>query len=143
MNIREKKAAGGIVVDRVDGLWSLLMILQASDNAWKFPKGHIDRGESPEETAVREVAEETGVLCSIVGDIGTTGYTFTTKKGTQVEKIVWWYLMKPTGYADATHAHEVLELRWVPVPDVESLLTYDTDRELLTRALPSIRGVTG
>lgn len=143
MKVRRKKGAGGIVVDHVAGEWSIMIILQASHRGWVFPKGHIDKGEEPEQTAVREVAEETGVLCSIVEEIGTTEYTFTTAKGNRVEKIVYWYLMKPIGHADATHAHEVLELRWVPVRDVGRLLTYDNDRELLERAMGVIRGVTG
>lgn len=132
---RKRTAAGGIVFDLAEQKLRLLVIRQASHGGWVFPKGHLDKGESPERGGVREVAEETGIACEIVEELGITDYTFTTKKGNLVEKTVYWYLMRPVGRTEATHAHEVLEQRWVPAGDAAALLSYDNDRELLERTL--------
>ena len=107
---------------------------RTSDGIWVFPKGTPDRGESIEETALREVREETGLDVSIVAPIGVTDYWFAVP-GERVHKFVHFFLMEPTGGDTSAHDHEYDEVRWVPADEARRLLSFDTYREILDRAL--------
>ncbi len=128
---KKKVAAGGLILREKKGRSEILAIQQRSHGGWCFPKGHVEEGETLPETALREVAEETGVEGEIVAELPSTHYTFTTRKGTEVEKSVHWYLMRKVGKVKATHADEVMEMRWVAIKDLPDLLTYKSDRTLL------------
>lgn len=135
MKKKTKIAAGGVVYREKERGVLILSILQRSHGGWCFPKGHQDKGEELRDTALREVGEETGLLCEIVSDLPKTSYTFTTAKGNVVEKKVHWYLMRPVGTIDPSHAHEIIEMRWVDPKQLTDLLTFEGDRALLQKAV--------
>jgi 8-oxo-dGTP pyrophosphatase MutT (NUDIX family) len=120
------RAAGGIVVR--DG--SVLLVHRPKYDDWSFPKGKLERGESWEEAAIREVEEETGLLCTVGAFVGSTRYDVL-----QGPKEVRYYVM--TGDGDANAQNEVDEIRWVPIQDAGNLLTQEHDRELLELAIDS------
>ncbi len=99
---------------------------------WTFPKGHIEKDEKSEAAALREVEEETGYRCTIVKPFERVQYWF--KRGNQLtKKTVTWYLMTPlkkTGDPDPT---EILETRWVPLPEALKLARYRSDKKLLAK----------
>jgi 8-oxo-dGTP diphosphatase len=119
------RAAGGVVVRRVDSQIEVACIYREARQDWTFPKGKLDADESFEAAALREVWEETGLTCEIVRFIGTTNYTH--RKGRP--KIVAYYLMTPVR-GKFVKNDEVDELRWLALGDVASRLTWDRDREL-------------
>ena len=100
---------------------------------WTLPKGTPDPGESTEETALREVAEETGLEVRIVAPLPSIEYTF-VQDGTRIRKTVHYFLMEPTGGDLARHDHEFETVRWVPFDEAPALLTFQTERDLVTTA---------
>ncbi len=116
------RAAGGVVVR--DG--SVLVVHRPRHEDWSFPKGKLEGGESWEEAAVREVEEETGLRCTIESFAGSTHYDL--REGS---KEVRYYRMSCAG--DAQAQNEIDEVRWVPLDEAGTLLTYAYDRELLAQ----------
>jgi 8-oxo-dGTP pyrophosphatase MutT (NUDIX family) len=137
--VRREFSAGGVVVRRLRGEWRLAAIRPAGkDNVWALPKGLIGPGESAADTAVREVAEETGVEARLVEKLGDVRYVYTWR-GERVFKVVSFFLLR---YArgrlndlPAAHRHEVAEARWLPLEGAPRLLTYQGEREMAERAL--------
>ena len=109
-----------------------------SDRTWVFPKGTPDKGETIEETALREVREESGLDVEIVRPIGVLDYWFAVP-GERVHKFVQFFLMHARGGDVSRHDHEYDQVRWVPVSEARRLLTYDTYREMLDRAVDAER----
>jgi 8-oxo-dGTP pyrophosphatase MutT (NUDIX family) len=109
---------------------------------WALPKGIIGDGERPEETAVREVAEETGVEGRLVEKLGDIRYVYTWE-GERVFKVVSFYLLRYSrgrlGDLPPATAHEVAEARWLPLDEAPKLLAYKGEREMTERALASLR----
>ncbi len=136
--VRDAVAAGGVVLREHLGGLEVAIAGRQSDATWVFPKGTPDDGESAEQTALREVAEETGLAVRIVRPIGTTEYWFASR-GTRFHKRVHFYLMEATGGDVAFHDHEYDVVRWVPVEEARALLSFDNYREMLDRAVEAWR----
>jgi 8-oxo-dGTP pyrophosphatase MutT (NUDIX family) len=121
------RAAGGLVcrpagIDTVD----VVLVHRPAYDDWAFPKGKLERDESEEEAALREVEEETGLRCDLGRELGITRYHDSRGR----PKTVRYWQMKPIGGALAP-AHEVDDARWVPLAEAPALLTYARDQELL------------
>lgn len=106
---------------------------------WSLPKGTPDGSESLDETALREVAEETGLQVRIVEPVGPIEYFF-TQRGKRIHKVVHYYLMEAVGGSLDGHDHEFDEVRWVDVETARGMMTFPTERQILEQAL-SIAGV--
>lgn len=96
---------------------------------WSLPKGHIEVGETAEQTAMREVAEETGVRGSVLAALGSIDYWFVTD-GRRVHKTVHHYLMRFSGGELSDDDVEVAEVAWVPIRELPSKLAYADERRL-------------
>ena len=107
------------------------------EGVWALPKGLIDQGESPAETAVREGYEETGVRARLETKLGDVRYTYTWQ-GERVFKIVSFYLLRygrgRLGDVPPEHAHEVADVRWLPLDEAPKLLACGGEREMAERA---------
>jgi 8-oxo-dGTP pyrophosphatase MutT (NUDIX family) len=105
---------------------------------WALPKGLIGPGEKAETTALREVSEETGVEATPVEKLGDIRYVYTWA-GERVFKVVSFFLFRYAGgrlgAIPAAHAHEVAEVRWLPLDEAPRLLTYKGEREMAAKAL--------
>ncbi|MBI2323391.1 MAG: NUDIX hydrolase [Chloroflexi bacterium] len=132
--IRDAVAAGGVVIRAGDR--GREVVIAGREGMWVLPKGTPDRDERIEETATREVREETGLDVRIVRPLGTIEYWFALPRQ-RVHKTVHFFLMEALGGDTSRHDHEYEEVRWVPVEDAKRLLTFDTYREMLERALTS------
>jgi 8-oxo-dGTP pyrophosphatase MutT (NUDIX family) len=104
---------------------------------WTLPKGTPDIGETIEETALREVAEETGVEGRSLGKLGDVRYVY-SRAGARIFKIVSFYLVRYSrgrlGELSPEQRREVAEARWLPLADAESLLAYRGEREMAGKA---------
>lgn len=107
---------------------------------WTLPKGTPNPGETTEQTALREVTEETGLDVRITGPFESISYTF-VQKGTRIHKTVHYFLMEPTGGDLARHDHEFDDVRWVDLADASGLLTFETERALVERAAAVVSNV--
>jgi 8-oxo-dGTP pyrophosphatase MutT (NUDIX family) len=109
------------------------------EGVWALPKGNIDPGESPAETAVREVREETGIEGRLVEKLGDVRYIYTRKGGLRVFKVVSFFLLRAgrgrIGEIDESMRIEVAEARWLPLEDAPRLLAYGGEREMAAKAL--------
>jgi 8-oxo-dGTP pyrophosphatase MutT (NUDIX family) len=101
---------------------------------WSLPKGTPNDQETLEETALREVTEETGLEVRILAPIGPIEYQF-VQRGTRIHKTVHYYLMEPTGGDLARHDREFQHVRWVPIAEAETIMSFSTERDIVGRAL--------
>jgi len=128
------RAAGGIVHRRgPGGEPEVLLVHRPRYDDWSLPKGKGDPGERDEETALREVEEETGLRCELGTPAGQTRYR--DSKGR--DKLVLYWLMAPPANGDGVGSFvpndEVDELRWYTIPEATERLTYAHDRKLLQK----------
>jgi 8-oxo-dGTP pyrophosphatase MutT (NUDIX family) len=136
-------SAGGVLVRRMQGRWWLAAIRPNGKPAgvWALPKGLIDPGETGTATAVREVAEETGLRGRLEGKLGDVRYVY-TRRGERVFKVVSFFLLRYSGgrigVLPAGMELEVAEARWLPLEDAPSLLAYRGEREMAERALTAL-----
>jgi 8-oxo-dGTP pyrophosphatase MutT (NUDIX family) len=138
--VERELSAGGVLVRRIGGRPMLAAIRPQGreEGTWALPKGNIDPGERPEETALREVLEETGVAGRLVEKLGDVKYTYTRKGGVRVFKIVSFYLLRAgrgrLGAIEERMRIEVAEARWLPLDDAPRLLAYGGEREMAAKA---------
>jgi 8-oxo-dGTP pyrophosphatase MutT (NUDIX family) len=109
------------------------------EGVWALPKGNIDPGETPAETAVREVHEETGIEGRLMEKLGDVRYVYTRRGGERIFKIVSFFLLRAgrgrIGEIDESMRIEVAEARWLPLEDAPQLLAYGGEREMAAKAL--------
>jgi 8-oxo-dGTP pyrophosphatase MutT (NUDIX family) len=122
----EVKASGGVVRRHDDDGLKVALVHRPRYDDWSFPKGKLDKGESWEDAALREVEEEIGVRCRLGAELPPTAYK--DPKGR--DKVVRYWLMEPLAGAFVP-SDEVDEMRWVTPEEADQLLSYEHDRELL------------
>ncbi len=133
-------SAGGVVCRATDGHMEVALCGRLSPPLWALPKGTPDPGESMEQTALREVEEETGLKVSIQAPLGSIHYSFVrTQDDTQCHKTVHFYLMKPVGGDISLHDPEFDLVRWFPQSDVLAAMTHATERDVVRKALDLAR----
>jgi 8-oxo-dGTP pyrophosphatase MutT (NUDIX family) len=135
-------SAGGIVVRHESGQPWLVVGSRRRERdgrTWTLPKGTPNQGESREQTAIREVEEETGLTVRITGELDSIEYWF-VQSGTRIHKTVHYYMMEPVGGDLASHDHEFDEVRWIPFDTAASMLTFETERALVAKAADLLAG---
>jgi 8-oxo-dGTP pyrophosphatase MutT (NUDIX family) len=141
--VKREFSAGAVIVRRLRGRWWLAAIRPGGrpEGVWALPKGQIAPGDSAAATAVREVAEETGLEGRLEGKLGDVRYVYTWR-GERIFKVVSFFLMRYTsGRIDDVppeHRHEVAEARWIPLDEASSHLSYKGEREMASEALSRI-----
>jgi 8-oxo-dGTP pyrophosphatase MutT (NUDIX family) len=137
-------SAGGVVWRQGDQGAEVLLCHRTSDNLWALPKGTPEPGESIEETALREVREETGVHVVAERVVGQITYWFSRpQEGVRYFKTVHHYLMRPIGGSTEEHDLEFDEVCWVPIREALRLLTYANEAKILDQALQLIEETGG
>lgn len=110
---------------------------------WGFPKGHVERGETLAEAAVREVHEETGIEAVIDRWLGDVRYVFVKRPGSddavRVRKRVRYYLMRVGGGRFADRDDELDAVRWYRLAEAGSKVAFANERALLRRAAALLR----
>lgn len=126
-------SAGGVVHRQSSGGIEIVICGRTSDGVWGLPKGTPDDGESLEETALREVSEETGLAVRITGKVGVVEYWFSAD-GVRYHKWVHHYLMEAIGGDTSRHDEEYDRVEWRAVDDAMKTLTFRNDRNIVTKA---------
>lgn len=130
-------SAGGIVVHE----GKILVITSASSNSVNLPKGTIEPGESLDETAVREVQEETGYRVRITDDLGSLTYDYNSHDGKRYRKTVSYFLMELADSGEPVknlQEGEDFENEWLTPSEALARLTYDDTRTIVAQAMKKI-----
>jgi 8-oxo-dGTP pyrophosphatase MutT (NUDIX family) len=141
--MRREFSAGGLLVRRLRGETVVAAIRPQGKKTgvWALPKGVIDAGETPAETALREVEEETGATGELVRKLGDVRYVYTWA-GERVFKVVSFYLVRYRGGRLGEIApemrREVAEARWLPLEEAPRTLAYRGEREMAEAALAAL-----
>lgn len=127
----KEHSAGGLVVR--EGKVLLVQVENLKGEiVWCLPKGHLEKGETAEQAAVREVTEETGWRCRSLGPILQVGYFF-KRQGRLVSKKVDWFAMEAEEKVGKPDEAEVLKTQWAPLEKAKTLLQYPTDKQVLDK----------
>ncbi|HVE64585.1 MAG TPA: NUDIX hydrolase [Mycobacteriales bacterium] len=129
----EETSAGGLVLDRAaaDACGALIGRLDRRGRLlWSLPKGHVELGETPPQTAVREVAEETGITGHVLGSLGMIDFWFVAD-GRRIHKTVHHFLLLADEGELSDADIEVSEVAWVPLAEMSGRLAYADERALL------------
>ena len=138
-------SAGGIVIRHEQGIAHLVVGSRRREPdgvTWTLPKGTPHAGETVEQTALREVAEETGLQVKITEPLDSIEYWF-VQRGTRIHKTVHYFLMEPVGGDLAHHDHEFDQVRWLAITDAPTVLTFETERALVVRAAERLAATAG
>ena len=141
----EETSAGGLVVDSTGETPRAAVIARlnrAGRMEWCLPKGHLERGETAEQAAVREIEEETGIRGRIVGSLGTIDYWFSVD-GRRVHKMVHHYLLEAVGgrlTIEGDPDHEAIDVAWVALEELNTLLAFPNERRIAREATARLAG---
>lgn len=131
-----EKSCGAVIYRKFHGNTELLLIKHVNGGHWSFPKGHVEAGETEEETAKREIMEETGL--EVVLDTSFREVvSYSPKKDTK--KDVIYFLAKAVNYDYTPQQEEIAQIRWVEINRAQSVLSYDNDKQLAAKAKPFIK----
>lgn len=137
-------SSGGIVYRRRKGVTEVAVIRVR--NKWRLPKGRVEEGEGLQETALREVREESGLEGRVVAKLGDITYWYTnkTKEGETIRifKRVYFYLIRYLKGDVRRHDDEVEEACWLPIEEAMKKLSYPTERETMRKAMILLGGAS-
>jgi 8-oxo-dGTP pyrophosphatase MutT (NUDIX family) len=133
VRVVEETSAGGLVIEDPTGAARGAVIGRYDRRGrmrWSLPKGHLEPGETAEQAAVREVAEETGIRGRVIAPLGSIDFTFLAEDH-RVHKTVHHFLLVAEGGELSRDDPEVESVAWVPLAELARRLSYDDERRLL------------
>lgn len=131
MKHRDEISAGGLVI-RGDEILMVKVRNLHGETVWTFPKGHLEKGETSEQAAVREVQEETGWRCRVIQNFNEVKYRF-QHGGVLIHKTVAWFVMAPEEKTGEADPDEILETLWVSREEARRRAVYPSDKENLNK----------
>jgi 8-oxo-dGTP pyrophosphatase MutT (NUDIX family) len=134
----DEVSAGGLVIDHSGTQGLLIGRIDHKDATgkrvlWSLPKGHIEEGETPEQAAIREVAEETGITSSITKSLGVIDFWFMAG-GKRIHKTVHHYIFVEVSGVLTPQVSEVDEVSWFPLNEIVDRLAYPDEKKLIARS---------
>ena len=134
----DEVSAGGLVIDTTGALGLLIGRYDHKDLSrqrilWSLPKGHIEAGETPEQAAIREVAEETGITSSITQSLGVIDFWFMAG-GKRIHKTVHHFMFTEVGGTLLAQESEVDEVSWFPLSEIVERLAYPDEKKLIAKS---------
>jgi len=134
----DEVSAGGLVIDTTGTMGLLIGRYDHKDASgkrvlWSLPKGHIEEGETPEQAAIREVAEETGITSSITKSLGVIDFWFMAG-GKRIHKTVHHFIFTEVGGTLLAQESEVDEVSWFPLSEIVDRLAYPDEKKLIARS---------
>ena len=134
--VEQQVSAGGVVHRAAGGGIEIVLCGRLSPPLWGLPKGTPEPGESWEQTALREVREETGLDVRIDRFIDSIQYWFVrSSDGVRCNKTVHFYLMSATGGDVSLHDHEFETVRWFPAGESIDTMTYESEVRIVQKGL--------
>lgn len=139
----EETSAGGVVLDLSSDPPAVALIARHDRRSrllWSLPKGHVEEGETPEQAALREVLEETGLVGRIVAPLGIIDFWFVVEDK-RIHKTVHHYVIEAVGGELSDEDVEVEAVEWIPFPQVVRKLAYGDERRLVEKVPQIVPGV--
>jgi 8-oxo-dGTP pyrophosphatase MutT (NUDIX family) len=140
MKTRRQVSAGGVMIRRGERGPEVLLASRRTrrgDLVWGLPKGLVEEAETPEETAVREVEEETGYRGEITESLGEVSYWFVWE-GERIRKTVHFFLMDDTGAEPGARDREMEEVRWFPIDEAADVAGFDSEKGVIRTAVDRV-----
>ncbi|MGE5620880.1 MAG: NUDIX hydrolase [Sphingomonadaceae bacterium] len=131
-------SAGGVVARKVDGRIQVALVGDSQRGAWYLPKGGLDKGETIEQAALREVTEETGLKVKIVRPIRAIEYWFFVRGG-RVHKKVHYFLMEPTGGDFSLRDEENDRAGWFDLDEALAIMSYANEAEVVREGVAALQ----
>ena len=135
--MKYEKSCGAVVFRQNEGQVEYLLIRHVNGGHWAFPKGHVEKGETEAQTALREIREETGLSVTLRADFRET---VSYMPGPGITKEVVYFLALTEERSVSRQREEVSDCRWLPGPQALELATYDNDRRILQAAIRCLEG---
>ena len=133
--LKHLHSAGGVIYKKTDNTFEIALIAIKDRIIWTLPKGIIDKDEKPEQTAVREIEEETGLTGEILEKLGEKSYWFTLKdENVKCRKTVTYFLLKYSEGTITKQCTEVDDAVWIDLEEAIKQLSYKSDREIVEKA---------
>ena len=134
----DEVSAGGLVIDTTGTMGLLIGRYDHKDASgkrvlWSLPKGHIEEGETPEQAAIREVAEETGITSAITKSSGVIDFWFMAG-GKRIHKTVHHFIFTEVGGILLAQESEVDEVSWFPLAEIVDRLAYPDEKKLIAKS---------
>lgn len=139
---RTAYSAGGAIYKRGDRGVEVALIATNRSTRWGLPKGHVRRGESAEDAAIREIAEETGLKGSVEQHLATIDYWFRAD-GTRIHKYVDFFLVRYLDGMLQPQQAEVDDVRWFPLDQARTLASFEREREILAQVTAILQSAPG
>jgi 8-oxo-dGTP pyrophosphatase MutT (NUDIX family) len=134
-------SAGGVVYRQDGEHIEIVLVARPRHQLWALPKGTPEPGETIEETAIREVVEETGLQVRIEREIGSISYWYAiAEEKVRIHKVVHHYLMTPTGGDVSLHDHEYDVVDWFDIHEALARMSYHNERTIVEQAGALLRG---
>jgi 8-oxo-dGTP pyrophosphatase MutT (NUDIX family) len=138
---QRQTSAGGVVVRSGPGGPEILLASRRTrkgDLVWGLPKGLVETDEAPEDTAVREVREETGYRGTVRAPLGEVSYWFVWE-GTRIRTTVHFFLMDEAGEPPGERDREMEEVRWFPLDEADSVAGFSSEKDIIAKAAEAVR----
>jgi 8-oxo-dGTP pyrophosphatase MutT (NUDIX family) len=143
MAVKLEISAGGVAFRQRRQIIEVALISVGDKGRWQLPKGLVDKKESTEAAAMREVREEAGIDTELVGRIDKIEYWYFSKYGPEparIHKFVYFYLLKYLSGDVGDHDAEVNEARWVEIDEAIKMLAFDGEKKIAEKARAMING---
>ena len=133
-SLKRQTSSGGVIYRKSDRGVEVVLILVKGGRIWGLPKGLMDKGETPEMTAVREVREESGLDGRIIEKLGDISYWYYIQaENMKCRKTVHFYLMEYIGGNTSQHDSEVDTAEWFPLEEAIQRISYQGDKTILEK----------
>ena len=135
MKTKLQFSAGGVVYRKSGAGTEVAILTRGEGKIFCLPKGKIEKPETPQQAALREIREETGLTGTIEKDLGKINYRFySDEDGARVHKTVYFYLVKYESGNTADHDTDAEEVRWLPLEEALKIMTYPSERQMVEKA---------
>lgn len=129
--MKKEKSCGTIIIEN-----NKVLLIQQTDNAWGFPKGHVENNETEQETAIRETKEETNLDVEIISN---KKYIINYKINNEIDKEVILFLAKKTSDKIKKQDEEIKNIKWVDLNQAFDIITYENTKDLYKEVLKDIK----
>ena len=141
-SLQKQTSAGGVIFKKNENSFQIVLISVRNGQAWCLPKGIVNKGETIEEAALREVSEETGLTARIMDKLGDINYWYYIKEeNIKCRKTVYFYLMEYLSGDTADHDIEVDEAVWFSLEAALEKVSFKGDRTIIEKAIDKLRAL--